>query len=118
MDRLEVLKQVISFERPVEDLALRLSQFDWDYEGQPLIIHGSHIREVLNRFLAGEINEKDLENWANLIECRDDLDFDDRQRDVIENIIYCLANPILQGELTISFCENLLGSLEESDGSK
>ncbi|MDZ7923837.1 MAG: hypothetical protein U5M23_07190 [Marinagarivorans sp.] len=115
MNRLEVLKQVIAFDRPVDDLALALSQFEWDYEGQPLIIHGSHIRSILNKFLAGEVNAKELENWANLIECRDDLEFDEGQREVLENIIYCLANPMLQGELTISFCENLLGDLDKSD---
>lgn len=111
MDRLELLHDLVAFDKPVEVLADDLAKFDWDYEGQPLIINASEIQQILQRFLAGELNAKELEDWANLIECREDLDFEESKHEAIENIIYCLANPTLQGAITLTSCEDLLNTL-------
>jgi hypothetical protein len=111
MDRFDVLKDLISFSRPVTELAENLSKFDWDYDGEPFIIRASQMRSILERFLEGELTAKELEDWANLLEGREDLDFETEKHDAIENIIYCLANPTLQGEITARSCKTLLGTL-------
>jgi hypothetical protein len=111
--RLEFLKDLVAFNKPVEILADGLSQLDWDYEGQPLAVTASQIRSILQRFLAGKFSAKDLEDWANLIECREDLEFEGNRHEAIENVIFCLANPRLQGEITPALCENLLNTLSE-----
>ncbi|EGQ9730915.1 hypothetical protein ACJXBB_001696 [Vibrio cholerae] len=69
------------------------------------------IQDVLRRFLAGEFTAEDLENWANLLECREDLEFEEGKSEEIENVIYCLANPTLQKEITIDSCKEFLISL-------
>ncbi|WP_116963198.1 hypothetical protein [Fastidiosibacter lacustris] len=115
MDRFDVLKDLITLNKPVSILAESLSKFDWDYEGQPLIVMVSQIREVLKRFLAGDYSAQELEDWANLIECRQDLEFEEKKHNEIANVIYCLANPVLEGEITADSCKVLIATLDCAD---
>lgn len=112
MDRFDALRELITFSKPVAVLSSSLSKFDWDFEGEPLVVTASQIQAVLKRFLAGEYTAIDMENWANLIESREDLDFEEQSREAIENVIYCLANPALQGEITHDSCKELLTTLD------
>lgn len=112
MDRFLILKDLVSFNKPVNELSNMVSQLDWDYDGQPFIVKASEIKNALKRFLAGECTTQELEDWANLLECREDLEFEEGRLEAIENVIDCLANPVLQGEITLSSCEDLLSSLD------
>lgn len=112
MDRFLILKDLVSFTKPINELSSMLSQLGWDYEGQPFIVNGSEIKSVLKRFMSGECTAQELEDWANLLESREDLEFEKGRFEAIENVIDCLANPVLQGEITLSSCEDLLSSLD------
>lgn len=112
MDRFDVLRNLVAFSKPVDVLSSNLSKCDWDYEGDPLVVAASDMKAVLNRFLVGERTAEELESWANLIECREDLEFEEQQHEAIENVIYCLANPALQGEITPDSCRELLATLD------
>lgn len=112
MNRFEVLQELIAFSKPIESLSNNLSRFDWDYEGEPLVISASQVRSVLRRFLDGKYTSEELEEWANLIECREDLEFEQEKHKAIENTIYHLANPELQGKITSDSCEKLLSAFD------
>ncbi len=99
MDRFLILKDLVAFSKPIDELSSMLSQLDWDYEGQPFIVDASEIKSALKRFLAGGCTAQELEDWANLIECREDLEFEEQKFEAIENVIDCLANPVLQEEI-------------------
>ena len=111
MDRFDVLRDLVTFNGSVDTLSSNLSKFDWDYEGQAFVVTVSQVRNVLERFLAGEYSAGEMEEWANLIECREDLEFEEQHHDEIENAIYCLANPVLQREITVDSCKELLTTL-------
>lgn len=111
MERFDILKKLIIFSEPLDRLSKSLSMLDWDYEGEPLIVTASDIKKVLNLFLAGERTAVELEGWANLIECREDLEFEEQLHEEIDNVIYCLANPALQGSITSDFCKELLATM-------
>ncbi len=111
MDRFEVLNDLVCFNKPVNVLLKNLSQFDWDYDNEPLVLQTFQVRQVLEGFLSNKYSAKELEGWANLIECREDIDFQESKREEIEEIIDILANPILQGEITHQSCEELLKQL-------
>lgn len=108
MERTDILNNLISFSNSPKDLANQLNHLNWDYDGDPVILRGVQVEKVLLRFLAGELNAVELEDWANLIESREDIIFEAEREDEIENVIYCLSNPTLQGEITKSLCEGLL----------
>ena len=103
--RQSVLQALVTFSQPLEFLIKELSQFEWDYEGEPVIIEPLHVVSILNRFLSGHLNAKQVEQWANLIECREDIDYEASNRKQLEQVIYEFANPELEGPLTIERCQ-------------
>jgi len=112
MNRVEVLTDLIEFSKPVIELSDHLSKLEWDHDGEPLILHAVQVKNVLDRFFSGVISAKDLEEWANLIECREDIDFEAQKNEQIENVIYCLANPSLEGEISPVSCKKLFVTLD------
>jgi len=110
-ERLKTVSSLVAFSKPLKEISHELSQFDWDYEGEPLIVTSDVIIEVLRRYTSGEINEKEVEDWANLIECREDIAFEEEKEDELENVIYRLANPILEEPLSEKLCERFIAIL-------
>lgn len=100
MYREDVLKSLLAFDEPIEVLESQLAKFEWDSEDALGILSRRHSVEVLKRFLDGALSAADVENWANLIEGRDDINFEPNGADVIKELIHELANPILTRELT------------------
>lgn len=108
MNRQNTLKSLVEFSKPLAELSHNLSNLTWDYEGEPFIIYSDNIVDILNRYIAGEFNSSAIETWANLIECREDIEFEKEKEDILENIIYRLANPVLEGDITPSLCKEFI----------
>ena len=111
MNRIKVLKELVTFGKPVTVLSNSLSKFEWDYDGDPLVVEASQIQVVLEGFIDGNYSSEDLEGWANLIEGREDLEYEEQHHRSIETIIHSLANPVLEGEITEQSCRELLSIL-------
>jgi hypothetical protein len=111
IDRIKVLTDLVSFSEPLNILSNELAELDWEYEGEPFVIRAMKIIEVLQRYISGKIKSMEIEEWANLIECREDLEFEEDKRDMLENTIYRLANPVLEGAITPEICRKLIITL-------
>ena len=105
--RRQLLYALVTLSQPLERIAKELSLFEWDYEGEPVIIEPIHIVSVLNRFLSGDFSAKQLEDWANMIECREDLDYDESNQEQMKQVIYELANQDTEGQITIERCKRI-----------
>jgi len=109
-ERKYVLNNIVKFNKSIYDLEEEIKKFTWDWDDKELLlIKKKDILSVLKRFTKNELTSKDIENWANLIECREDLAFDE---DNIKEVIYILANPYLEGELTDEFCKKLINRIK------
>lgn len=98
MNRREVLNALIRFEQPIADLEVAVSQLDWDAEADAILTR-KDIASVVSRFLAGQLTAAQVERWANLLECREDIDFEPRYEGPVADAVFDLANPDLQGSL-------------------
>ena len=114
MNRQCILKNLAEFSKPIVELSNDLLSLTWDYEGKPFIIHSDQVLEVLNRYVSGNLSSEEIENWANLIECREDMDFDKEERVTLEKIIYQLANPVLEGEITSDLCHEMISRVAKN----
>lgn len=94
-ERKEILRKLIRLEGEFLPLVRRLRQLPWDSEESPVLLTRSNVVAVLDRYLVGGLSEDDLENWANEIEGREDIDFDEVSKDAI----FELANPLLNRAL-------------------
>ena len=96
--RASLLKELLHFSRPIADVVSDLSAFGWDADEDLATLDAAHISAVLNRFLSGDISDTDVEDWANAIECREDIGF--LQDPPVADALDELANPLLTRPLT------------------
>lgn len=105
------LKELAEFKLPTEEISAHLKEFSWDYEGEPYILTKAHVVDILSRFNSKELNATNIEDWANLIECREDLEFELAYEKELSELIYLLANPALEGAITNLFCSEAIRRL-------
>ena len=95
--RTDVLRELVRLSRPLERVQAELGQHPWD-SPTPLVILGAEdVIRTLDRFLSHELSMEHVEEWANAVEMRDDIEYDN---DLVKEAIFDLANPVLQGVLT------------------
>ncbi|PDQ19238.1 hypothetical protein CN311_20570 [Mesorhizobium sanjuanii] len=77
-------------DRPVAELEMLLAPLPWDYPKPLVRLTYDHIRSVLLRLLAENLDAKDVEEWADLVEMRDDIEFADERT---QEVIHMLSTP-------------------------
>jgi hypothetical protein len=109
MSRQAILSSLIEFDAPLTDLKAALALISWDAD--PVVtLTRQDIIAVLERFANSEINAAAVEDWANLVECREDIRFEPGHEKIISDAIHDLANPKLRGQLA-TIAPNVLSSL-------
>jgi hypothetical protein len=100
--RADILKRLIRYEEPPEPLATELREFPWDWlEDEPLVrLRASDLLHVINRFLDGDIDAKQLQDWAERLECREDIGFGPGDEQLVNDVLFRLATPVINAPLT------------------
>lgn len=91
-NNINILKSLINFSKPIDVLEKEVFGLRWDSEIELVEIQKSHLDNIENRLKSGEIKESEVETWANLIECREDIKF---ENEIVKELIEKLANPTL-----------------------
>ena len=112
--RIELVSKLISFPSDLENVVKELTSFEWDSEPL-LILEPSHISAVLQRFVAGELSEDKVCEWANAIECRDDIALSMAYENILKSAIHWLANPEINGKLSVEQAVSAINDLEASN---
>jgi len=98
MNNRTILASLVRFDRPLAELESAVA--DLDAGTQPVAtLTRKDIAGVVRRYLAGLLDAAEVEHWANLIECREDVEFEPRHEPVVADAIFDLANPDVQGSL-------------------
>jgi len=95
MNRQQALKQILEFGVEREQAFSALVTFAWDPDFCAVKVSTDNLALVLTKYIDGEITAEQLEQWANIIECRDEFDYS-----AIEGYIYALAEPEQMGEIS------------------
>jgi hypothetical protein len=99
MTRDEVVQSLVRFDRPLAALRDSIASFPFDWDDPPVAtLTRGHVLDVLERWQRGELDASEVEEWANLVEVRDDLDHDPADP-AVADAMFDLANPELQGPL-------------------
>lgn len=106
--RTEILSKLLAYQTPLDELTRLLQQFPWDCDAELVVLTPDHVRHVLQRYLVGELNEQQLEDWANAIESREDIGFLPGYEDALSDAIHQLANPLLTHPITPASVQGLL----------
>ena len=94
--KIDILLNLINFAKDISAIKSDLAKIGFDSESELVTITQNNIANILNRGIDKEISYDLLEEWANLIECREDIGYED---EILQEIIFELANPCLYGEI-------------------
>lgn len=108
-DKKQILKNLIKFNKSLKNIKNEISNLNFDSKFELYIITKNDIKQILNRALKENIAFKELEEWANLIECRDDLGFEE---EILQEIIFDFANPEINGLITKDKIKTALKELD------
>ena len=114
-NKTSILLDLVHFKNNIDTLKNMLSQIGFDSEIELVSMSRDNIVEILQRSLDKKISFLELEEWANLIECREDIGFEDEKT---QEMIFKLANPYLYGKLDEKQVLSYLNELDEKCGDK
>lgn len=72
------------------------------------VVTSADVLRVLQRYLTAELDDDDLEEWAMLLECREEIDCS-----AIEDYLYALSNPELMGGINSASISRMVALLED-----
>lgn len=106
MDRVGLITELLCCERPASDVVADLAAYGWDSDAPLAELKPSHVQHAIHRYVRAELSATQLEEWANAIECRDDIAYEPSS--VEGEVIFELANPELTMPFSASRAEELL----------
>jgi len=96
MIRKQILEDLIQFRKPIETLQSEVKRLPWDSDKALVTLKATHVQNVLRQYVNGKISAQIVEDWANLIEVREDI----KMSQSLADAIFELANPTLHRELS------------------
>lgn len=97
MNRAATLEALVKISMPISEAISRLAEFPWDSESELVILTPQDFCHVFSSFKRGSLSAAEIEDWANALECRDDVGFATSQA---RELLHELANPLLTKPLS------------------
>ncbi len=114
MTREKLLETLLVLKSPLNEVLSDLADFGWDCETELVRLRRDHVVRVLERFRNGEISDRDVSEWADALECRDDIGSEKECEEILEDVINELANPELTQPLSSETAERWMCRLRSS----
>ena len=102
-----MLKKLISLDGSLKELRNDVEKISWDSTEELVSLESSDIISVLQRYKQGNLCAEDVEEWANLLEGRDDI----RVTKIIKSVVFTLANPAVEGALSPQIADSLIKTM-------
>jgi len=110
MDRSELLEKLVNFEDDIYIITKELKKIAWDSDKPLVYIDQKIINKVINLYLNDQISHNELVEWANAIECREDIGFEETEEKFSE-LIFEIANQEINPPFTKEYAKDLLEKL-------
>lgn len=108
--RKSVLLDLLNLSRDLESIKSDLKKFSWDSK-EIVVLQGVHLKNVLGKFLIGNVTNQEISAWADLVEGRDDIGYEVSYEKLIKEIIFNLANPEINYPLNSNEAKKYLEQL-------
>lgn len=104
MERLQTLLDLITINKSLILLEKEIQKYNWDIEYPLVKVTHNDFLNVFKKYLHDLISDEEIVLWANLIECRDDIEFESPD---LQEIIFFIANPEINGDVNKDLIRNL-----------
>ncbi len=111
LERRKLLKKLLKYDGNLKEITTSLEKLGWDSNVSLITLQRQEIIEILNRYIKSEFTTSDIEEWANAIEGREDIDYENGYDELISTIIFKLANPLLTQGLDPQVASEIINSL-------
>jgi hypothetical protein len=79
---------------------------------EQVLLSRRSLRNALNSYLAGRVNETELIEWAGLIEFSDEVVYEPGFVKLIANVVFQLATSEISGPITPDQCREMIAKLD------
>jgi hypothetical protein len=112
--RIIALEDLVSLRVPPAEALQRLRAFGWDSDEHLVTLTREDLQRVLDRFLQQKLSAAGVELWANAIEGRDDIGFEEGFEAIIKDTVFQLATPEITKTLTMTAAQEWRHQLERT----
>ncbi|TAE33706.1 MAG: hypothetical protein EAY65_04215 [Alphaproteobacteria bacterium] len=109
--RSQALNDLLEYNQPIDWITTALKKFPWDSDTIYAVLTRTHIITVLQRYLDATLCEHRVETWANAVEGRDDIAWEQGYEELLQETIHQLANPLLTLSLTQNAAKKIMNVL-------
>lgn len=92
-----MLKNQVRERKEINGLRKELACYSWDVANPSITLSEAHLLAIIKRSISGQISLDTLSEWADAIECREDIEMSEN----LQEIIFEFANPVINGEITV-----------------
>lgn len=110
--RKALVNHLIEYDRSIVEIIEALKVYGWDSDVELVVMKPSHIENVLNCFLSGELTKNQVRDWANAVGRREDFELDKQFRDTMGEMVFWLANPSINFPITEVLVKRVISNLQ------
>lgn len=88
INRLGLVEDLLEISKPLHEIVAQFTPLNWDYEGDCVTLKRTHVFSVLERYRLNQLSAEEVEYWANQIESREDIVFEEGWEQEIGDVIY------------------------------
>ncbi len=110
--RAGILRTLTQGEHPISEAISDLDRFAWDSEEVVILIRRVIVR-ILRWYIDGIFSAEDVEDWANAIECCEDIGYEPGHEGLLKRAIHDLATPELWDPITRQLARHWIRQLVE-----
>jgi len=116
-DRSVLVLELIRNPQLVTDISEELAEYSWYCEEHLAIVSKQDVLDVLKKLENGVLTAVEVVRWANSVGGRTDIGFEFGADGVVEESLYWLANPEINGKIDGDMCHRIV-ALYERRGTK
>jgi hypothetical protein len=109
--RANLLRELVRSPTEVLRLTHALSGYGWDSEVELVQVCREDVLAVLGQYVSGDLSATAVEEWADALEVRDDIGFGTPGDESLRDVIHLLANPELEGALSLEMARHICRDL-------
>lgn len=111
-DRTSLVLELISNPKTVGAISDDLAGYGWYCEKHLAMVTKLDVLAVLKQFEIGALSAAEVKAWASAVGGRADVGFEFGSDGVVEESIYWLAKPEIQGSIDADLCQRIVALYE------
>jgi len=97
--RADALRDLIELRKPLAAAVTQVRMLPWDSDKALVVLTKRDVSRLLDMYLSGQLVASEVELWADALESRDDIAYEQDAEEVLRDMIFQLANPDITVQL-------------------